>query len=66
MKSKKDKYLIWTPNGLFTSNSRNARKHLIEQGVRKIYVHTNTETPRFLCMAVYKQNCILVGTEYKA
>ena len=66
MKPKKDKYLIWTRSGQFTSNSRNARKHLIEQYAftNEVWIFSNTKEPHFVCMAVIENGCILVGTKY--
>ncbi len=59
----KSKYVVMTHFDSFYSNSRNARKHLIETGEDYVMVYTNTEKPTLLCMAKRElPDLILVGT----
>lgn len=59
----KDKYVVMTHFDSFYSNSRNARKHLLETGEDSVMVYTNTENPELICMAKRElPNLIVVGT----
>lgn len=74
MKNKKAKYLVVISyaNGNNTqfieSNSRNARKHLVENNADRVSVYPNIEIAQgrsLLCMAVRMNGCIVFGTSYK-
>lgn len=59
----KAKYVVMTHFVSFYSNSRNARKHLLETGEDYVLIYTNTEKPELVCMARRElPNLIVVGT----
>lgn len=58
----KEKYIVYTENESFYSNSRNARKHLKENGRHFVDVYTNDEKFEHICRAVCSvDGLILVG-----
>lgn len=63
---KKEKYVIMVDNKEFyLSNSRNARKHLIESGARTVSVYSNDDKYELLCCARWRANrqFIMVGAK---
>lgn len=56
----KEKYIVYTENESFYSNSRNARKHLKEQGVKFIDVYTNDGRFEHVCRAVLSVDGLLM------
>lgn len=62
---KKNMYKVILSDGTeILSNSRNARKHLLENDALAVYVYRNNYDMPLLSMAIRMSGCILVGTEY--
>lgn len=59
MKTKK--YFILAGSVSYFSNSRNARRHLLENDAICCYVFANTEDAPLVSMAQIKENVVLVG-----
>lgn len=55
------KYFIRLDKDSFYSNSRNARKHLLENGGKSCYVFANTENAPLISMALAREEVVLVG-----
>lgn len=60
---KKSKYYVIADGVGYFSNSRNARKHLLETGARAVSVFTNDWACDFISRAVRTNDCIMVGAK---
>lgn len=59
---KSEKYVICLPEVFYLSNSRNARKHLLEHDVDSVEVYEhNGRFDTLVCMARKENGIILVG-----
>lgn len=61
----KEKYLIDAGHKVFTSNSRNARKHLFEQNVMYVDVYLNDDNNTLVCKAFRTFDGIIVSGAMK-
>lgn len=57
----KAKYLVLADGRFMESNSRNARKHLLEQEAKHVYVFINSEDAPLVSVATKQEDYILVG-----
>ncbi len=64
---KKEKYIVYASNGIFFSNSRNARKHLLETNSTFCDIYTNNELREFVCRAYLSKpyGIVLSGAAHK-
>lgn len=58
---KKSKYYVVADGVGYYSNSRNARKHLIETGAHNVTVFANDWECDFVSRAVRTNDCIMFG-----